>query len=177
MVSLRPNTLYIPLYVRSDPPVPDNLHWALYHHHDADIGGGTKYHITNEGGRGVWITSHGSESNILKTFLLVGLVRIADIPSTCADAMDRLIRSYDTQLNDLDVTCRTWLFRVLQLLQDKQTEPVGAATGRLLDANVDLEILESAVKEWGNRFAAEACLNVQPRPVGEPPCTDSASAC
>lgn len=166
-MSLTPNTLYIALYVRTDPPVPDNFHWALYFHHDATRGG-TKYHITNEGGQSAWVASHGPESNILKTFLLVGLLRIVDVPPGAVDAVDQLIRRYDAQLNDLGVTCRTWLFRVLQLLQRQEPSPVDAVEdGKVLDAKVDLETLEREVKDWGNRYAAEACRNVQPRPVGD----------
>ncbi|KAL5364365.1 hypothetical protein BJX96DRAFT_178882 [Aspergillus floccosus] len=166
-LSLTPNTLYIAIYVRTDPPVPDNFHWALYYHHDA-ARGGTKYHITNEWGQSAWMASHGPESNILKTFLLVGLLRIVDIPSGAANAIDQLIRSYDGQLNDLGVTCRTWVFRVLRLLQGQ--EPTAISTvedGNVLDAKVDLELLEREVMDWGKRYAEESCRNMQPRPVGD----------
>ncbi|UDD60070.1 hypothetical protein AFCA_007499 [Aspergillus flavus] len=72
-MSLTPNSFYIALYIRTDPPIPDNFHWALYlHHHET----GTKYHITNESTG--WIAAHAPESAILNSFLLVGLIRIAD---------------------------------------------------------------------------------------------------
>ncbi|GES61844.1 hypothetical protein ATEIFO6365_0011036100 [Aspergillus terreus] len=129
-MSLTPNTLYIALYVRTDPPVPDNFHWAL----------------------APWMASHGPESNILKTFLLVGLLRIVDIPPGAADPVDQLIRSYDAQLNDLG-----------------ESSPVDAVEdGKVLDAKVDLGMLEREVMDWGNRYAAEACQNVQPRPIIDP---------
>ncbi|PWY66593.1 hypothetical protein BO83DRAFT_439844 [Aspergillus eucalypticola CBS 122712] len=41
-----PNALYIALFIRDDPPKPNDYHWALYHHR---INSGIKYHITNEG--------------------------------------------------------------------------------------------------------------------------------
>ncbi|KAF9893159.1 hypothetical protein FE257_012571 [Aspergillus nanangensis] len=155
-MSLLPNTLYIVLYIRTDPPIPDNFHWALYHHHPT-VTQRTKYHITNEGSDG-WIASHSHESNILKTFLLVGLVRIADVSVASISTVDQVIRSYDSQVNTMDVTCRTWLLRVLSRLQ---MSDLGVLRG------IDLDILEKEVKAWGNRFAKEACVNVQPRPVGE----------
>ncbi|KAA8646445.1 uncharacterized protein ATNIH1004_007875 [Aspergillus tanneri] len=152
MTSLMPNNLYIALYIRTDPPQPNNFHWTLYHHHyhhdSASPATGTKYHIINESTG--WIATHGRESCILKTFLLFGLVRIASVPWDATDAIDRSIRMYDSQLNAMGVTCRTWLFRVLRDLQEDEHALQG----------VDLEALEEELTQWGYGFADEACRNV-----------------
>ncbi|KAE8159476.1 hypothetical protein BDV40DRAFT_240565 [Aspergillus tamarii] len=154
-MSLTQNSIYIALYIRTDPPIPDNFHWALYlHHHDT----GTKYHITNESTG--WIAAHAPESAILKFFLLVGLIRIADFPSSQSilNEADRLIRSYDDRVNEMGVTCRTWLFKVLELLKERDLLCWGK--------NMDLGDLEREVIYWGNEEAGDAVRNVQPRPVG-----------
>ncbi|KAE8380976.1 hypothetical protein BDV26DRAFT_110688 [Aspergillus bertholletiae] len=153
-MSLTPNSIYIALYIRTDPPIPDNFHWALYlHRHDA----GNKYHITNESTG--WVAAHAPESAILKSFLLVGLIRLADLPSSQAalDEADQLIRSYDNQVNEMGFTCRTWLFKVLELLKKK-----GLLCG---DKDLDMRVLEREVMDWGNEEAGDAVSNVQPRPV------------
>ncbi|KAE8149726.1 hypothetical protein BDV25DRAFT_130126 [Aspergillus avenaceus] len=141
---------------------------------------GTKYHITNENTG--WMAAHAPESSILKSFLLVGLFRIADLssitststvdtrdpnqvsntatdgdPATVTARLDSLIRSYDDRLNELDVTCRTWLFKVLGLLVQE-----GYVRCE------DLGKLEREVMDWGNGEAAGAAGNVQPRPVIDP---------
>lgn len=160
--TLLPNTLYICLFLRSDPPLPDDFHWALYHH---STNSGTKYHITNEG-RG-WIAGHSCESpsSILKSFLLVGLIRVAGLNNTNANTddlnrkIDSTLRSHDDKLNDkYDVTCRVWLLEMLGILYTE---------GLLTDVKCggDIKMLERVVKQWGNGFAEGAARNVQPRPV------------
>ncbi|GAQ36773.1 hypothetical protein AKAW_02714 [Aspergillus niger] len=144
-----PNALYIALFIRDDPPKPNDYHWALYHH----INSGIKYHITNEGNG--WIPGHGPESGtgILKAFLLVGLIQIATIPSTTSaqETLDRVCRNYDGHLNDNENrTCRTWLLDVLRDLQ----EQMGVLHG------VDIKSLEKEAMDWGNKYAFEACRNI-----------------
>ncbi|KAL4779884.1 hypothetical protein BJX76DRAFT_339536 [Aspergillus varians] len=165
--TLLPNTLYIAIFIRADPPIPDDFHWALYH--PTTTTHGTKYHISNESNG--WIAAHSRESpsSILKTFLLAGLIRVADVNTDTADLdgsnvlnsrIDTLLRSKDANLNDKDgVTCRTWLLEMLRLL-DKE--------GLLRDVRCggDVERLEREVKQWGNGLAEGAVRNVQPRPVG-----------
>ncbi|OJJ60572.1 hypothetical protein ASPSYDRAFT_742805 [Aspergillus sydowii CBS 593.65] len=159
---LLPNTLYICLFLRSDPPLLDDFHWALYHH---TTKGGMKYHITNEG-RG-WIAGHSRESpsSILKSFLLVGLIRVAGVNNISANAddmnrkIDGTLRSHDGKLNDKDfITCRIWLLEMLGILYME---------GLLADVRCggDMKMLERVVKQWGNGFAEGAMRNVQPRPV------------
>ncbi|RDW86892.1 uncharacterized protein DSM5745_03534 [Aspergillus mulundensis] len=144
-MALLPNNVYIALFVRADPPIPNDFHWALYLPEYASKG--TKYHIVNEGVG--WIAAHASETpaGILKSFLLVGLIRVAAINSQehLAAKADALLRSHDNRLNDKEgTTCRTWLLEICE---------------------GDMEKLEAVVKDWGNRFADAAVKNVQPRPV------------
>lgn len=159
---LLPDSLYICLFLRSDPPLPNDFHWALYHH---TTNSGTKYHITN-GGRG-WIASHSRESSssILKSFLQVGLIRVAGLNSTNANTddlsgkIDSTLRSHDDKLNDKDgITCRIWLLEMLGILYKE---------GLLADVRCggNMKMLEEVVKQWGNEFADGAARNVQPRPV------------
>ncbi|PKY08484.1 hypothetical protein P168DRAFT_301174 [Aspergillus campestris IBT 28561] len=162
---LTPNTLYIALYLRTDPPTPNNYHWALYLHNPnptSKIQGSTKYHIVNSNPSSTWVASHGPESGILKTFLLAGLTRIGEIPDNPAvlAKTDEVIRSFDGQLNEMDVTCRTWLVRVLEVLQREVGVP------RYRDGK-DAGDLEREVLGFGNEVAGEAARNVQPRPVVE----------
>ncbi|PYI02233.1 hypothetical protein BO78DRAFT_351911 [Aspergillus sclerotiicarbonarius CBS 121057] len=151
---MNPDALYVALFIRDDPPKPNDYHWALYHHRRNS---GTKYHIRNEGSG--WMAAHGPESatGILKTFLLVGLFQIAKVPSTtlAQETLDRVFRSYDEKLNgDEKFTCRTWVLRVLRDLQ----EELGVLDG------IELEHLEKEMLEWGNQYRFEASRNVQPRP-------------
>ncbi|KAL4944484.1 hypothetical protein BDV06DRAFT_220218 [Aspergillus oleicola] len=175
-MALIPNTLYIALYLRSDPPTPNDFHWALYHARSNNRG--TKYHITNEGPDGRWIAGHTTESpsGILKGFLLVGLIRVASVkttsPSTSGggggeadvnEKIDTTLRSQDTKLNDQPgITCRIWLKQMLaRLVID------GVLARSDVRCGCNTEALEVVVKNWGNRFSAEAARNVQPRPVEE----------
>ncbi|PLN85773.1 hypothetical protein BDW42DRAFT_159961 [Aspergillus taichungensis] len=159
---LAPNNLYIALFLRSDPPISKNYHWALYLH-NPNGQGGTKYHIVNEGSTGSnWVACHGPEVGILKTFLLAGMTRIATVPADPAvlEKTDRLVRSFDGELNELGVTCRTWLLRVLEVLQGEVGVP------RFVDG-MDVGALERETLAFGNMVAGEAAGNVQPRPVFE----------
>lgn len=92
--------------------------------------------------------------------MLVGLVHIADVPFGWESSVDTTIRSFDGNLNDAGVTCKTWLFRVLDLLREEER---GYAVLRC----DDLVALEREITDWGNRYALDADKNVQPRPVGE----------
>ncbi|KAJ5098320.1 hypothetical protein N7532_005321 [Penicillium argentinense] len=76
---LQVNSLYILLFNRNDPPQPNDFHWGLYLHQNP-VSGGTKYHIKTVGPG--WIPDHGTTAAIMKEFLLVGLLRIADVPRT-----------------------------------------------------------------------------------------------
>ncbi|KAI9929430.1 hypothetical protein ASPWEDRAFT_536476 [Aspergillus wentii DTO 134E9] len=155
---LRPRGLYFMLFIRDSPPPPNDFHWALYFHHDSG-NTGMKYHIKGEGGG--WIASHEHTAGVLKSFLLVGLLRIADVPVGSEIYLDQAFRTYDNQLNDLpSITCRVWAFWVLELLKKS------VKGQRILNCN-DLQALEEEVKNRGNSHAMSADRNQQPRPVAD----------
>lgn len=154
------NGLYILLFPRSDPPIPDDFHWALYHHH-SHVSGGKKYHIT--GRPGAWLASHETTQGVLKSSLLVGLFQIGTLPAGAETYFDGQMRQFDGVLNeDLGVTCRVWLFRVLGTLLGG---PVDGGGGKFLFDADDLEKMEREVKDFGNLYALDAVYNKQPRPV------------
>ncbi|KAK2765681.1 hypothetical protein FQN54_008537 [Arachnomyces sp. PD_36] len=154
--TLKENGLYICLFIRNDPPLPNDFHWALYHHH-TDKTGGMKYHITGSFKSG-WLPGHEPNSGIMKSFLLVGLFQIGYVPVGLNEFVDRTFRAYDEELNYPDVTCRVWVWRVLALLR----KSVDGATAFKCE---DIEALEREVMEWGNQYAEGASKNLQPRPV------------
>ena len=147
------NGLYIILFVRDQTPKPDDFHWGLYTHNNTGKDG-TKFHI--KGREGHWMADHGVTKGVFKSFLLVGLIRIANIPTELESHAEGLIRSYDHKLNEMGITCRSWLFEVLKLLQT----PVNNLT--ILKCK-DLGALEQEAKEWGNQHAIDTVDNVQPR--------------
>jgi hypothetical protein len=141
------NTLHIALYIRSDPPVSNDFHWAFYDHSTRD-----KYHI-----RGIndsWIPAHESVANILSDNYLCVLIEIATLGSDVHERMDQIMKSFDSTLNLVSgITCRTWLMMVLHML-------VGSGL-----VNLDVEEVERECYDFGNGFSLAASLNVQPRPV------------
>ncbi|KAJ5690377.1 hypothetical protein N7462_004769 [Penicillium macrosclerotiorum] len=153
---LQTNSLYVVLFIRNEPPQPNDFHWALYLHQDATMGG-KKYHIKTVGPG--WIPDHGPCSKISKEFLLVGLFRIADVPPSYHTYLDETLRSYDDNLNTPGNTCRIWVLSVLALLQ----QPANGAT--IFDCQ-DLPALQEEIFHWGNAHAQSAAANKQPRPTG-----------
>jgi hypothetical protein len=106
---LPPGALYIALWLRSDPPPPDDFHWAFYYHKEPRAG--TIYQVKGLGEG--WITDHGVQGCILKSLFLCCLVRIGDIPATEEQSLERIIRSRDSSLNEFpNITCKVWLFNV-----------------------------------------------------------------
>lgn len=135
--NLKVNGLYIMLFIRNHPPVPNDFHWALYFHRHLNTGG-TKYHIKQPGSG--WITDHAPTAGVLNSFLLVGLFRIADVPSGWEGLLDQTVRTYDTQLNVPGITCRVWVLWVLALLQK-------SIDGQTILKCSDLNALEIEVKD------------------------------
>lgn len=156
LATLDVNGLYIILFIRGSPPEKNDFHWGLYlHQHPSN--GGTKYHVKGLGAG--WIADHGHTAGVFKSFLLVGLIKIANVPTGWEDYADQTIRTYDGDLNSGGITCKTWLFKVLELLQKEEK-------GRAVLKCKDLTALENEVNDWGNRFSFDAADDVQPRPVG-----------
>lgn len=114
MDDLQPNGLYIMLFCHDFPHLPNKFHWSLYLHRNSSSGG-TKYHIRNHGLG--WIADHGPASRVFTSFLLIGLVRIADVRAGLESHVDGVMRTYDAELNVPGRTCRLWLLSVLALLQ------------------------------------------------------------
>ncbi|KAF2759039.1 hypothetical protein EJ05DRAFT_537401 [Pseudovirgaria hyperparasitica] len=153
---LQSNGIYVILFLRDDQPDPDNFHWGLYHHHNADSGG-WKYHI--KGRTGYWHADHGHTKGVFKSFLLIGLFHICTIPPGWEAHVDAVMRQYDGVLNNNPATsCSAWLFWVLAQLQ----KPVNGY--RILSA--DLGYLEREIKDFGNMHSRSAVANNQPRPIG-----------
>lgn len=99
----------------------------------------------------------------MKSFLLVGAFRIADVPDGSEEHVDRTLRTYDDRLNTVipGITCRVWLLRVLEHLRGDGSD------GRRVLRCEDVDALEREVMRWGNENASSADLNVQPRPVAD----------
>ena len=151
---LRVNSLYVTLFIRQAQPVPDGFHWGLYLHLPPGDSG-IKYHLKSLANG--WIADRGTTCGIFKSFLLFGLIRIADVPATWINHVDGVLRSYDNRLNNTPgITCRLWLFWVLELLR----KPVN--NYRFLKCD-DLTTLEQEIMTWGNRYAHDTSQNVQPR--------------
>ncbi|THZ11311.1 hypothetical protein D6C90_10528 [Aureobasidium pullulans] len=89
----------------------------------------------------------------------VGLFQIARIPAGATNDVDIIFKTYDQQLNQLPgLTCRTWVFDVLKLLQTPWN-------GGMLLKCTDIVALEQEIMAWGNSNAFGASRNKQPRPV------------
>ncbi|THV74769.1 hypothetical protein D6D19_06217 [Aureobasidium pullulans] len=156
LADLEPNSLHVVLHVRSHPPKANDFHWGLYLHRDFEAGG-TKYHVKGADKR--WLADHGTTRGVFKSFLLIGLCQVARIPSGLMKDVDAMFRTYDHQLNEMPgLTCRTWVFRVLELLQKPHSGQV------LLECN-DLTSLEYELLSWGNANALAAADCQQPRPT------------
>ncbi|OJD13800.1 hypothetical protein AJ78_05782 [Emergomyces pasteurianus Ep9510] len=89
LLKLDIGSLYIVLYLRSDPPEPNDFHWAYYFH-----------------------TNSQSGSN----FLCV-LVHIAAVPQEKRTQVDPIMKALDGNINSIPgVTCRVWIMKVLEML-------------------------------------------------------------
>ena len=113
--TLKPNGLYILLFIRHDSPETTNFHWAFYLHKGAQ--GGTKYHITNISQGQGWVPAHGDTRAVMKEFFLVGLSRIADVPTGRYGFLDRIMTYFDDKLNTPEMTYRAWILVILTMLQ------------------------------------------------------------
>ncbi|KAK2865485.1 hypothetical protein FQN49_003524 [Arthroderma sp. PD_2] len=145
------NSLYIVLWIRSDPPQANNFHWGYYFHtHKA---GGFKYHMKNLGGG--WIADHGPTGGVFKSNFLCVLIQIGSIPQAKEAELDQVMKSHDGDVNSIPgVTCRIWVLAILQRL---------AQQGLVRYSSRDA--LEQECMRIGNQYSAGAARNNQPRPV------------
>ncbi|KAJ9489010.1 hypothetical protein VN97_g4276 [Penicillium thymicola] len=153
LIGLPPNTLHISLYIRSDPPLPNDFHWAFYlHKGTSSTPGGTKYHARGIGGG--WIAGHEATAGIFIENFLCVIIQIATIPLSAHDRVDEIMRSYDESLNSIPgIMCRVWILTVLRKLVDEGF------------VHCDIGVLEKDCLEVGNEHSATASANEQPRPV------------
>ncbi|EFY88763.1 hypothetical protein MAC_05198 [Metarhizium acridum CQMa 102] len=98
------NTLFIVLYIRSDPPQPNDFHTRAQ--------GGLKYEKPGRGmDPGPWPNRRRFKSN----FLCV-LIEIANVPLGKHGPLDQIMRSRDGDVNSIPgVTCRVWLMVILRI--------------------------------------------------------------
>ncbi|MCJ1469414.1 hypothetical protein MMC07_008047 [Pseudocyphellaria aurata] len=151
LADLSQHKLFILLYIRSDPPVPNDFHWGFYNHKTK--AGGIKYHVKNIGDG--WIADHGSKSGMFKSHLLCVLIEIGSIPVNKEGTLDQIMRSLDGSVNSIPgITCRVWLWRIVRLL----------IQAGLLHCD-DLAGLQQECIDYGNACQGSAAANEQPRPV------------
>ncbi|KAK2761589.1 hypothetical protein FQN54_001417 [Arachnomyces sp. PD_36] len=145
------NTLYVVLYIRSDPPRENDFHWGYYFHTHPT--GGSKYHVRNLGSG--WMPDHGPTGGVFKSNFLCVLVQIAVVPDARKAQLDQIMCSLDANINAVPgISCRVWLFRVLQDLVQH-----GIVRCH------DLAALQHECMGIGNQYMADAADNRQPRPV------------
>ena len=145
-------TLYIVLWIRSDPPQPNDFHWAYYFHTSPQ--GGLKYHMRNLGDG--WIPDHSATGGVFKDNFLCVLVQIASVPQAKHGQVDQIMRSRDGDVNSIPgVTCRVWLLFILQrLIQDG-----------IVQCTSSVEAVQQECMVFGNQYSVGAARNDQPRPV------------
>ncbi|PYI23212.1 hypothetical protein BO99DRAFT_470967 [Aspergillus violaceofuscus CBS 115571] len=145
------NTLFIVLWIRSDPPRPNDFHWGYYFHNT--VQGGWKYHMKNMSGG--WIPDHGATSGVFKSNFLCTLVEIASVPVAKQEQLHQIMRSRDGDVNSIPgISCRVWLMVILQSLIE----------AGIVRCNRP-EALQQECMAFGNQFSAGAAKNNQPRPV------------
>ena len=145
--------IYVVLFIRDDPPKPNDFHWGLYVHTEAKAG--YKYHIKNM--TNGWIADHARSGGVFKSLFLTGLFHIAttQLDKATFNKIDGIMKTYDSRLNTAGTTCRVWVLLILELLK----------SNGLLQCQ-DMKGLEQEVFDFGNRHASDAAKAKKPRPVG-----------
>ena len=145
---LTENSLYVVLFNYRDEN--DTFHWGLYLHEDADKGG-WKFHIKNEG-TASWITDHAQTYGVFKSMMLIGLMRVADVPPANLTEVQTLIKAEDSMVNTPGNSCRIYVKKACERLRDG-----GNMTFQ------SWQVLEREIMDWGNSEMEPTRLNVQPR--------------
>lgn len=145
------NTLYIVLYIRQDPPEPNDFHWSYYFHTSSK--GGLKYHMKNLGSG--WISDHGPSSGVFKSNFLCVLIQIGVVTEVNHGLIDQTMKSLDEDANHIPgFTCYMWALRILQ-----EFIPQG------LVRCSSVEGFKEECLAFGNKYSPGAANNDQPRPV------------
>ena len=141
--------LYISLFIRDDPPKPDDFHWSLYYHQQDTRG--WKYHFGNEGGG--WMLDVGPVGCVFKSSFLCVLIEIASIPMSMKSQLDQLITSRNVGSNETPGFNRIrGLFMIVDALR---------STGMLRCES--LEALEEECLALGNHHMLTCAKAEQPR--------------
>ncbi|KAJ5492700.1 hypothetical protein N7539_001446 [Penicillium diatomitis] len=151
LAALPLNALFIVLWIRSDPPRPNDFHWGYYFHTNSQ--GGVKYHMRNIGGG--WMPDHGPTGGVFKSNFLCVLIQVGTIPEAARNTLDQTMRSHDGDVNTIPgVTCRVWVLTIFR---------------RLMQYGIvrcsDIGGLERECMTLGNQYSPGAAINQQPRPV------------
>ncbi|MCJ1284171.1 hypothetical protein MMC26_003502 [Xylographa opegraphella] len=159
---LKPDSLHIVLFSRW-PIEPNSFHWGLYLHQN-ELSGGKKFHVDGrqisrkfhvDGRQGRWKIDHGTTREALTSSMLIGLVRIADVPVDQMDAVAKWITAEDAMINEIEgFRCRLYVEMACVRLK---------AQGYVRFTS--WEVLQRDMEGFGNRYANEAEQNVQPRPI------------
>lgn len=145
------NTLYIVLYIRQDPPEPNDFHWSYYFHTSSK--GGLKYHMKNLGSG--WISDHGPSSGVFKSNFLCVLIQIGVVPEVNHGLIDQIMKSLDEYANHIPgFTCHMWALRILQKFIRHGLVQCSSVEG-----------FKEECLAFGNKYSPGAANNDQPRPV------------
>ncbi|MCJ1432274.1 hypothetical protein MMC27_001630 [Xylographa pallens] len=148
---LKPDSLHIVLFSRW-PIEPNSFHWGLYLHQN-ELSGGKKFHV--DGRQGRWKTDHGTTKGALTSSMLIGLVRIADIPMHQVNTVAKLTTAEDAIINEIEgFRCRLYVERACERLK-----------GQGHVQFTSWQVLQQDMEAFGNRYANEAEQNIQPRPI------------
>ncbi|KAH8926401.1 hypothetical protein BT69DRAFT_1239107 [Atractiella rhizophila] len=157
MAELPTNGIFIALFLRTDPPQPDDFHWALIiSTTDAQARAiNYKFHISGSNGR--WMPDHQRTANFLNSFLLAGCLHIGTFRITDKDILERLITADDQLVNSFlpPYNCVQYILNAISRV---------AAGGYLQLASI--EALKQEALQFGNTNSSSAIRNEQPRPIG-----------
>ncbi|OJT01886.1 hypothetical protein TRAPUB_7663 [Trametes pubescens] len=149
--------IYVIVHALGAPGEDMRMHWGLYHHcHPSD--GGYKMHIKdNTGIPGLWSYDHEFTASLMKSFLLVGVMRIGhcaiDNNAALRQITERISRS-QAPPGFSQLTCRTWVLTAVRGFRDASYVQCQSVTA-----------LETEITAWGREHYHAALNAQQPRPI------------
>lgn len=133
------------------------MHWSLYHHCHVSRGG-WKIHIKDDTGRpGHWVYDQAFTSSLMKSFLLVGAMRIGHCAVDNGDALREITQSIPADKvppGFPNLTCRTWVLTAVRHFRAAGYVQCNSVTA-----------LETEITAWGREHYNAAVLAYQPRPI------------